>query len=272
MQVTEKGTTAMSATAGSHSEQVRTVAGHDVQVRRGGAGKPLVYLHGELGLPGWVRTLELLGESFDVIAPSLPGFGTSARPDWIMTIDDLTNWLVSFVEDLDLTEAPVVVGSSLGGWLATHAAAVNRDLFDKVVLVNPCGVKPREGEIWDYYFEPTNVGYERAVIDHDAPEYVKYYTGWGPEQMEQAESDREMAVRLTWKPYMFGLTTEQRAKAIRTPTLVVVGEQDEIVPNDCGRILHEAIASSEFTAIRGGHLVEIENPDGLAEVIGKFAS
>jgi pimeloyl-ACP methyl ester carboxylesterase len=255
----------------AHTDEVLTVADHAVQVRRGGQGRPLIFLHSELGLPGWTEALDRLSGDFTVIAPSLPGFGTSERPDWIITMEDLTHWLVSFVDALQLDEKPVVVGLSLGGWLAVNATAVNRDLFEKLVLVNPCGVKPREGEIWDYYFEVTQDGYERAVNDHDAADFQKYYTAWTPEDKEQAEVDREMAVRLTWKPYMFGLTMETRAKGIRTPTLVVVADGDLIVPNDCGQILHEAIPGSELSVIaKAGHLVDIETPEELAATVGKF--
>jgi pimeloyl-ACP methyl ester carboxylesterase len=258
-------------TAGTHTEEVVTVAGFDVQLRRGGAGKPLIFLHGELGLPGWTAPLEQLSERYEVFAPSMPGFGASQRPDWIMHVDDMATWLVSFIETVGIEGRPAIVASSLGAWVTVHLAAVNRDLFDKIVLINPCGVKPREGEIWDYYFWPTKDGFDRAFSDTSSPEYVRWYGEWTLEDGEQAEVDREMQTRLTWKPYMFGLTTETRARQIRTPTLILVASGEQIVPNDCGRILHEAIAGSQFTIIDGGgHLVELEKPTETTAAVTAF--
>ena len=59
-------------------------AGITVELRRGGSGAPLLVIHGEFGVPGWLESFAQLAEHYDVIAPSLPGYGRSTRPDWIM--------------------------------------------------------------------------------------------------------------------------------------------------------------------------------------------
>jgi len=58
------------------------IAGITVEQRRGGSGTPLLVIHGELGVPGWLDSFAQLAEHHDVIVPSLPGFGRSTRPDW----------------------------------------------------------------------------------------------------------------------------------------------------------------------------------------------
>ena len=55
-----------------------------VELRRGGSGAPLLVIHGELGVPGWLESFAELADHYDVIVPSLPGYGRSTRPDWIM--------------------------------------------------------------------------------------------------------------------------------------------------------------------------------------------
>ena len=62
-------------TAESSTETFVEVADVRLQLRQGGTGEPLLVLHGELGVPGWLQAYELLAERFTVYVPSLPGFG-----------------------------------------------------------------------------------------------------------------------------------------------------------------------------------------------------
>jgi pimeloyl-ACP methyl ester carboxylesterase len=111
------------------TEEFVEAAGVRIQLRRGGAGQPLLVLHGELGVPGWLRAYALLAERFTVYVPSLPGFGRSARPDWILTVRDLAAWVTWFVRDVKLSQPLPVVGFSMGGWIAAEIATMNASLF-----------------------------------------------------------------------------------------------------------------------------------------------
>jgi len=82
--------------------QLIDVAGITVELRRGGSGTPLLVIHGELGVPGWLESFAQLAEHYDVIVPSLPGYGRSSRPDWVMGVHDLAAWVTWFARDLDL--------------------------------------------------------------------------------------------------------------------------------------------------------------------------
>src|SRR5437773_4224101 len=126
-------------TAGSFTETLVEVAEVRLQLRQGGTGEPLLVLHGELGVPGWLRAYELLARNFTVHVPSLPGFGQSARPDWIASVRDLAAWVTWFVRDLKLPAPLPVIGTSLGGWIAAEIATMNAGLFSKMVLVDPAG-------------------------------------------------------------------------------------------------------------------------------------
>jgi pimeloyl-ACP methyl ester carboxylesterase len=100
------------------------VAGITVELRRGGSGTPLLVIHGELGVPGWLESFAHLAEHHDVIVPSLPGYGRSTRPDWVMSVHDLAAWVTWFARDADLRTPVNVIGCSLGGWVAAEIATV----------------------------------------------------------------------------------------------------------------------------------------------------
>src|SRR5439155_3141685 len=185
-----KMTTAEAACA----EDLVEVAGVRIQLRRGGSGAPLLILHSELGVPGWLRAYEMLAEHFTVYVPSLPGFGQSARPDWIASVRDLAAWVTWFVRDLQLPQPLNVIGCSMGGWIAAEIATVNATLFKKMVLVGAAGLKPEVGEVWDYFVHAPKEAFMQAFYDREqAPEYVQYYAkAWSPEEGVQVESNREM--------------------------------------------------------------------------------
>ena len=57
-------------------------------VRRG-KGNPLVFLHPELGIGAGAPVLDRLAARFDVVAPSLPGYGRTELPCSYSSVDDL---------------------------------------------------------------------------------------------------------------------------------------------------------------------------------------
>jgi pimeloyl-ACP methyl ester carboxylesterase len=54
-----------------------------------GSGAPLLVIHSEFGVAGWLESFARLADHYDVVVPSLPGYGRSTRPDWIMSVHDL---------------------------------------------------------------------------------------------------------------------------------------------------------------------------------------
>jgi pimeloyl-ACP methyl ester carboxylesterase len=248
-------------------------AGVRIQLRRGGTGAPLLVLHGELGVPGWLRAYERLARHFTVYVPSLPGFGQSARPDWIVSVRDLAAWVTWFIRDLKLSQPLPVIGSSLGGWVAAEIATMNAGLFTKMVLAGAAGLQPDEGHVWDYFVHSNQEAFARAFYDPaKSPEYARYYgTAWTPEDETQAEGNREMAARLLWKPYMRSHTLPDLLRAVATPTLVVWGREDAIIPlNVCQRYVRAIPGATAKVLDRCGHLPEMEQPDAFAQVVLDF--
>ena len=62
------------------------VGGIPLDVLRRGAGRPLLVLHGEAPLDPGAPVVDLLAAHAEVIAPTHPGFGHSARPDDFDTV------------------------------------------------------------------------------------------------------------------------------------------------------------------------------------------
>jgi pimeloyl-ACP methyl ester carboxylesterase len=263
----------MAAIMNAPTEQFVGAAGTNVEVRRGGTGAPLLVIHGELGVPGWLEAYQRLAESFDVIVPSLPGYGGSARPDWIMGVHDLAAWVTWFARDSEIRTPVNVIGCSLGGWVAAEIATVAPQFIDKMVLVGAMGIKPQAGEIFDYFLESGQTGLRRAFHQPEqSAEFARYYGTERPaEEIERIEQHREMTCRIAWKPYMHSLTLPHLLAGVQTPTLIVWGKDDAITPLDSGEFYHRAIRGSRLVTLdHCGHMPEMEKPAEFAAVVRDF--
>ena len=257
----------------AHTERMVKAAGIEVELRRGGSGAPVLVIHGELGVPGWLDAYRRLAESFEVIVPSLPGYGRSTRPDWIMGVHDLATWVTWLARDLAIPTPVNLLGCSLGGWVAAEIATIAPQFIDKMVLVGAMGLKPDNGEIFDYFLESGKTGLNRAFHQPEqSPEFARYYgKEWSPEDADLVEQHREMTCRIAWKPYMHSLTLPHLLAAVQTPTLIVWGAQDAIAPLNSGEQYRRAIKGSRLVTIEDcGHMPEMEKPAELAGLIHDF--
>ena len=69
-----------------HTSTNIAVRGCNIALMRGGAGRPLLVLHGASGAGHWLPYMAELAARHDVIVPEHPGFGASDTPDWLDTM------------------------------------------------------------------------------------------------------------------------------------------------------------------------------------------
>ena len=244
----------------------------NLQVFHGGRGDPLLVLHGAGGNPGWMPYHEALAEHFHVYAPSHPGFGTSDRPDWLERLHDLAYVYHWWLDDLKLGSLSVI-GISMGGWLAAEMAAMYPERLRRMVLVGAAGMKPAEGEITDIFLiTPEEVGDLRFYDKAQVPQYEELFGQEPtPEQQQTAVWDREMSALLTWKPYMYNPKMPFLMAQCTTPTLVVWGKQDAIVPLNSGERYAQTIPGASLQVIdQCGHWPHVEKPQAFLDAVLPF--
>src|SRR5215831_2046886 len=117
-----------------------TVNGIRLEVVEKGRGRPLLFLHPGVGLDPNAPVIEKLAERMHVIAPSHPGFGGSEQPKAFTTVDDLAYFYLDLLDELDLKDT-VLVGVSLGAWIAAEIAVKSTARLSHLVLANAVGIK-----------------------------------------------------------------------------------------------------------------------------------
>jgi pimeloyl-ACP methyl ester carboxylesterase len=253
-------------------EETISVGGVAVHTWIGGRGAPVLVLHGASGNRGFTRWTERVAERFTVWAPTHPGFGRSGDADWMEGIDDLARFYLWFIDAAGLGR-PHVLGQSIGGWTAAEMAAMSPGSIDRLVLVAPAGLKPETGEILDIFYHPP--AQLRDLMVHDPGAVPEWDELFGrpptPAEAQIAERNREMAARLTWKPYMHNPRLAHFLPRVANPALIVWGRQDRLVPVECGEQYRRLLPNATLAVLEGcGHLPPLEQPDALARLVTDF--
>jgi pimeloyl-ACP methyl ester carboxylesterase len=260
----------MNANASSAAERL-SVGEIELEVIRRGKGRPVLILHGMQHVDPQARFLDLLGERAEIIAPSHPGFGHSARPDDFDTVYDLVHLYLDVLDTLPYDRIDLV-GLSFGGWLAAEIAVKSCHRIDRLVLVDAFGIKISDRETPD-------------ILDvfNTSPQQVQRRSWHDPEAMApdyDAMSDEALVVRARnwealclygWHPYMYNPQLKRWLRRITRPTLVLWGASDGIVSPAYGQAYSALIPGSRFELIeRAGHHPEIEQPEAFAGRVATF--
>ncbi len=249
------------------------VAGAEIELREGGDGPPVVFLHGGFGLAGHERFLDLLAARRRVVAPALPGFETSELPRAWNGIGDLAYWGLDLLRALDLRGA-VLAGACLGGWVAAEMAARATDRLAGLVLVGALGAKfggHLDRDIADIhamaeadaaaalYADPARARRDPAALSDD--------------ELTAIARNRESFALFGWKPYMHSPELGRWLHRIDVPAALVWGAEDGMTTPDYGRRYAAAIPGASFETIPGaGHYPGLERPEALASLVAARAA
>jgi pimeloyl-ACP methyl ester carboxylesterase len=254
------------------TEETAQVAGAELSLVRGGAGRPLLILHEELGYPGWMTWNDALAAERELIIPLQPGFGKTPRLDWIRSYRDLGGFYARVLREMHL--APIdVIGFSAGAYIAAEMAASNPEIFSRMILVGPMGLRPTAGEIFDFLAVTIRSCLLQTVETPETPEFGKIYGGeMTPEQFELFEDARAETARLGWEPFMFNPSLDYLlGGASDLPTLLIRGQKDAVVPHGCIEAYQKAMPHAQAIEIpEVGHRPEIEDSAAFLSAVRSF--
>ena len=238
-----------------------------------GAGPPLVFLHA--GFPSGrlapsEPVLTLLAETFRVISPTHPGFGRQDAPRWMTTVDDLAYFYLDLLDTLGLREV-VLVGASLGAWIAAEMAVKSTDRLINVVLLNPVGIKVSDRETRDIVDIFSVDERELAELAFADPKRMVDRSSLSDDDLYLMARAREATARYGWSPYLHDPKLLGRLHRIAVPTLVLRGSADRITAGPYGEAFAAAIPEAGFETLPGaGHFPDLETPVAVAQRIVAF--
>ena len=248
-----------------------TVAGCRTSLWRGGAGPPLLFLHGSQGVPAPLPFMHALAGRFEVLAPEHPGFGRSAVPAWLDDIHDLAYFYLDFLRALDLKDV-YLVGQALGGWIAAELAVRDCARLARLALVGATGLQVPQAPTLDVF----------ALDDAQLADYLFH-------DPRLAAGARQRAAELAGNPVALQnrASLERLARGcafsdpqlpkwlhrIDVPTLLLWGAQDRAVPPAHGRAYAERIPGARLQLLPAcGHLPHVEQAAAYVAALQDFAA
>jgi pimeloyl-ACP methyl ester carboxylesterase len=248
------------------------VNGVSVEVIERGRGRPLLFLHPGIGIERTAPVLDHLARGARVIAPSHPGFGRSELPRWMNTVDDLAYFYLDFLAALDLRDT-IVVGVSIGGWIAAEIAVKSTERLSHLVLANSVGIKVGDRETRDVVdiFAITDREFNEIAY-FDPRVGARDYASMPDADVQIAARNREATARFAWSPFMHNPKLKHRLHRIDIPTLFLWGANDRVLSEPYGRAFCAAVRGARFELIeRAGHFPHLEQPEEFARRVVAFA-
>jgi len=232
------------------------------------ATEPLLYLHGTFLGNLWLDFHNMLAQNFHVFAPDIPGFGLTERPAWMRDMSDYILYLRDLLETLGLQKT-IVVGHSLGGWMAAELTVWYPELVKKLVLSNAAGIRVKGSPVANLFaMNPQEV--VMACFDNLAAAMPLMPSELNTDYLLSQYRQLTTLASLAWNP-SYDPTLERRLERINCPTLIVWGQTDRLIPQVYGETLHRLIAHSELIKLEGtGHMPMFEKPDEWCGVIREF--
>ncbi len=270
-----------------HSMQIagRRVNYVDIGESRDGAA-PVVFVHGLAGCwQNWLENIpRMVAEGRRVIALDLPGFGLSEMPAEEISISGYGKCVEALCDELGLGEV-VVVGNSMGGFVAAEKAIQFPDRVERLVLVSAAGISQK------HLRKAPAMVIMRVVAEltaRTAAKSDKVVTR--PRLREVALSSvirhpSRIPTDLLWeittysggKGYIdatsatLGYDFQDRLSDIRVPTLIVWGDNDMIVPTKDADEYERLIPGSRKLLMEDtGHVPMIERAPTFNDELVKF--
>ncbi|MFZ6873988.1 alpha/beta fold hydrolase [Undibacterium sp. Di27W] len=240
-----------------------------IRFEQAGQGRPVLILHGGGGTPTVAGIARHLADIAFTILPTHPGWHGTPRPDELHSVADLARAYLLLLDHLDLSDV-TVIGSSIGGWIATEMALQDEGKrISNLVLVNAVGIKVEGEEIAD----PFVLG-PRGLAEHAFHEPDKFFIDPAslPAELQAMQRANMATMRvIAGAPFMHDPQLRARLKQITIPVLVVWGTSDRVVTTAYGQAYASAFAHSRFAPVPlAGHLPHLEQPATTFAIIDGF--
>ncbi len=240
-------------------------------IDEGKGERTLLFIHGLANYAlVWKNNIDYLKQYYRCIAIDLPGNGLSDKNEHDFSMRFFAECVYEFIKAMNLKD-PVVIGHSMGGHIAMTLAIAHPLCLSKLVLCAPAGLEEFTSFDKTLYYSTIHlydfVSSEEHTLRHTIENSFYHHKHQGESIVKDL-----VAIMKTYKLNYYrkmiescikGMLEEpvlDKISSITTPTLVMFGKHDALIPN---RLLHhttpEHIAKTGVQKLTNGKLEMISN-------------
>ncbi len=247
------------SSAGLSDSQVATPDG-SMTIWEGGSGTPMVLLHGAGDQAGaWARVVQPLVKKHRVLIPDLPGHWKSDPTDGPIGVDQVLAGIEALMDARCSDEAAILVGNSLGAWVACLYARQHPDRLARVVLVNAGPITEKDPKVNLF---PTNRDEARetmrGLMGPDTPMPPDFVLDDIARHSQVGPAARFAQTAAEMGPYLL----DGRLDEVTVPVEMVWGDADQLMTVEYAQPLLDGLPAARLTLVENcGHVPQRECPD-----------
>ena len=245
---------------------------------------PLVLIHGTgASLHTWEESVKLLTDSFRVITLDLPAYGlTGPNPKRIYSQAFYVQFIDEFLKRIHVNKC-IIGGNSLGGAIAWNYTYEHPTKVEKLILIDAAGY-PMISESKPIAFTLAQIPVLKHMLNYITPRFLAKKSVMNvyddPTKVTEKVVDRYFDLflregnrqafvdRMNFSTYPDHLT---RIRLIKTPTLIIWGENDKLIPIENAQKFHADLPNDTLVVLeKTGHVPMEENPNRTVDAICLF--
>ena len=246
-----------------------------------GDGDPVILIHGmAASLYDWEALIPALVTSgYRAYALDLPGHGGSAKPDdpKYYNAESVYNKMNDWIDSLALTQSPILVGHSLGGYFALKFSLQRSQMLRAMVLIDPFYTLQQVSPILRMFNRRPELSIK--VLDLIPDGLVNFVMGMDPISKNRytetarhhiADDFKRASPCIMYTTASINDLTPHLSK-IETPTLVIWGQRDLTLATSSYPRLVEKIPKASGHSLPGcGHQPHIGRPKLIHQLLLEF--
>ena len=247
-----------------------------------GTGEPLILISGfASGAWLWFQQIEDLSKHFQIITFDPRGISHSKlNENETVTISQISDDVAKLLDKLKIEKASIL-GTSFGGFVAQDFALRYPEKLNKLILVctsfgGKNHVLPSNFEVLTAFISTENLNSAERIRKFMIPAFTKDFVANNFEIVEKTCELREQnkvpeAVYLQQLQAATTFDSEAKVSNITAETLIVTGDNDQVVPMQNSVNLANLIPNAKLEIVENcGHLFFIEQAEKFNEIVRKF--
>jgi pimeloyl-ACP methyl ester carboxylesterase len=255
--------------AGFVKSSVPTKAGNQTVFEKG-TGQTLILLHGAGDQAGtWSKAAPELAKNYHVLALDLAGHGESEPNSGILPLGLILDGLDGVIAAKAPMDRVILVGNSLGAWMAVYYAHEHPEKVARVIAVDG---GPIRGERPDLVNLPKNREEAARIFDAILDPGSVHPAGFVLDDVvRQAQNGPIGRMAAVGAPEMSKYLLDGRLANFKTPLDLLWGESDRMIPLSYAQRLHQEIPSARLNTIkRCGHVPQQECPNSFNRALASI--